>query len=112
MWPFGKQRDTEEDARRLRQEAGKARIMGQFDAAYKMYKRALPVYERVGDVDAQCNVLCSLAETTPHREEIGDYVGRIQTLCNGITDSDQKAKALRNLDALKQRLGDSRDWQP
>jgi hypothetical protein len=87
-------------------------MLGQFDAAYEMYKRALTVYARVGDIDAQCNVLCSLAETTPLREEIGEYVGRIEALCNSMTGSDERAKAHRNLDALKQRLHDSRGWQP
>jgi hypothetical protein len=86
-------------------------MLGQFDAAYKMYKRALKVYERVGDADAQCNVLCSLAETTPSMDEIGEYVGKIDTLCNGMTDSDERTNALQNLDALKKRLRDSRSWQ-
>ncbi|MCP4677647.1 MAG: hypothetical protein GY854_19450 [Deltaproteobacteria bacterium] len=110
MWPFGRRQDGEEDARRLRTEALKARMFGQFDVAYKLYKRALPVYERVGDVDAQCSVLCGLAETTPRREEIGRHVERIQTLCNEMTDSGERAKALGNLDALRQRLNESRAW--
>jgi hypothetical protein len=100
----------EEEGRKLRVDAGKHRILGQFDAAYRNYKRAYELYVKLGDKDAQCNVLCSLAETTPRREEIRGYVERIEAVCASILDADEKAKALRNLDALKQRLKQSRGW--
>lgn len=100
----------EEEARTLRVEAGKHRILGQFDAAYANYKRAYKLYLKLDDKDAQCNVLCSLAETTPRREEIRGYVERIEAACASMRDADEKAKALRNLDALTQRLKQSRRW--
>lgn len=100
----------EAKAKTLRVDAGKRRMLGQFDAAYVNYKRAYELYLKLADKDAQCNVLCSLAETTPRREDIREYVQRIEAVCASILDADEKAKALRNLDTLKQRLKQSRGW--
>jgi len=102
--------DLEAEAKTLRVDAMRYRQLGQFDAAYANYKRAYELYLKLGDKDAQCNVLCSLAETTPRREEIGGYVERIEAVCTSILDADEKAKALHNVDALKQRLKQSRGW--
>ncbi len=109
---FRSDKDLEEEARRLRVEAGKDRILGQFDAAYIKYKRAYELYITQGDKDTQCNVLCSLAETTPHRDEIGKYVEMIGAVCASMPGAEERSKCLRNLDALKQRLKDSRGWSP
>ena len=106
MWPFRSDKGLEEKARTLRVEAGKHRIFGRFDAAYRNYKRAYKLYVKLGDKDAQCNVLCSLAETTPRRDEIRGYVETIEAVCLSMPDPDERAKGLRNLDALKQRLKD------
>lgn len=110
MWPFRSRKSLEEEARTLRVDAGKHRLLGQFDAAYRNYKRAYELYVKLGDTDAQCNVLCSLAETTPGRDEIRGYVEKIEAVCASIPDPDERAKTLRNLDALKRRLNDSRGW--
>lgn len=109
---FRSDKDTEEEARKLRVDAGKDRILGQFDAAHMKYKRAYELYVTLGDKDAQCNVLCSLTETTPRRHEIGKYVEMIEAVCASMSDPEERSKCLRNLDALKQRLKDSRGWSP
>jgi hypothetical protein len=103
MWPFDR-RENEEDARILRIEAGRLRILGNLDAAYKKYKRAYAVYERCGDIDAQCSVLCSLAETTASNDERRIFLGKIQALCDGIQDREERDRELRNLAALRKRL--------
>jgi len=53
----------EAEGRRLRVDAGKHRVLGQFDATYRNYKRAYEIHVKLGDTDSQCNVLCGLAET-------------------------------------------------
>ena len=102
----------DEEAKKLRVDAGKDRILGQFDAAYTKYKRAYELYVKIGDKDAQCNVLCSLAETTPRMAEIRGYVEKIEAICVSLPDPNERAKCLRNLAALKQRLKDARNWAP
>lgn len=111
MWPFHSKRTMAEDAQMLRADAGKDRLLGQFDAAYRKYRRAYDLYIKSGDADAQCSVLCSLAETTPRRDEIRGYVEEIEAVCAKLPDRGEREKALRNLDALKQRLSDSRGWR-
>jgi hypothetical protein len=110
MWPFRSDKELEKEGRRLRKDAINDRLLGQFDAAYTKYKRAYKLYVKLGDKDTQCNVLCSLAETTPRIEEIRGYVEMIRAICANMPDGSEKSKAFRNLDALKQRLKDSRSW--
>lgn len=106
MWPFRSRKSDEEVAKGLRIDAGKLRILGQFDAAYENYKRAYALYEKLGDTDAQCNVLCSLAETA-RRDERQQFLEKIEAVCTTMRDPDEKARALKNLDALKERLRNS-----
>jgi hypothetical protein len=94
---------TQETAKNLRIEAGRLRMSGRFDDAYDKYKRANAIYEKLGDKDNQCNVLCSMAETTPYNE-IPEILAKIEAICASIADSEEKTKAFHNLDALKERL--------
>lgn len=103
VWLFGSREVVEEYAKRLRVEAVKLRMFGQFNAAYKNYKRAYTLYVKIGDTDAQCNVLCSLAECSLGNERL-EFVKKIEAIIASIPDTGEKASALRNLDALKERL--------
>ncbi|MFA5032733.1 MAG: hypothetical protein WC614_06920 [bacterium] len=111
MWPFSKK--NEEYAKRLRIEAGKLRVLSQFnegmkntmlDEAAEKYKEAYAIYVRLGKIDDQCNVLCSLVETA-RREESQKYLIRLESVCTNIRDTNEKDRALEKLDALKKSLG-------
>ena len=106
MFLFGKKDDvsTPEGADELRHKALILRNSGRFDEAYKLYKRLYPVYEKAGDLNSQCSVLCSQAETTPNVREIPQLLEKIDEICASMQDPGLKAKSFRNLEALKVRL--------
>jgi hypothetical protein len=106
MWPFNKREKIEEDAMQLRKDAMKNRILGQFNAAHREYKQADALYKKLGKIDDQCNVLCSIAETTASRDERQECLEKIETLCASIQDPEEKRRALHNLDAMKERLNE------
>ncbi len=103
MGLFSSREDDEEKAKKLRAEAGRLRIVGEFDEAFKRYKRAYSLYEKHGDIDAQLNVLCSLVETAP-RNDRQQFLEKIIFVISTIQNPVEKTKALGNLDALKERL--------
>lgn len=104
---FDDRKRVQEKGKELRKAAMKDRILGQFNAANQKYKKAEAAYEKLGDVDSQCNVLCSRAETAGSTNERQKCVEKIETLCANIQDPGEKQRSLRNLDALKKRLGNS-----
>lgn len=110
MWPFRSAESLAQEGKALRSDALKYLAFGNYDAAYQNYKRAYPIYVKLGDQDSQCAVLCSLAETTPRDAEVRGYVEAIDAICRTISNSDARARAVRNLDALKQRLKDAHRW--
>lgn len=90
--------------KRLREEALKYRLMGNFDQAYSNYWEAFRLYHKIGSKDDLCNVLCSLAETTPNTSEIPKIIGELRKVCESYTDGELRIRALNNLESLKERL--------
>jgi hypothetical protein len=106
MGLFSSEKSKEEKAIKLRSEAGKLRMFGQFDEALEKYKRAYKIYKKLGNIDSQCNVLCSIVESSRSNER-KEYLFELEVLCNTIKNPEEKAAALRNFAALKERLKSS-----
>ena len=95
----------EQEALAARREAMKLRILRRFDDAYEWYQKAYSIYRALGEVQEQCNVLCSLAETTGHPHEIGLLIGKIQGLIEVMDDTEERETSLRKLEELKKSVG-------